>query len=191
MLAEREELAMQCQELEARGLEVERRTRALNLNAVRDAESKSAAPSARSSRTRFFSQEQAAVMPKHASPQVASQRPLPLKQGLPSGIKVTSTVTAKTVKPHPASPQDGTGQDMKVMMQGIIRSSLTKYGVTPKTTPRQPQSQSIAADTESPQVVELSEGGLSDSKQEGPNLGTPELDQLRVCFGDPLTRTRS
>ena len=39
-----EQLAMQCQELEARELEVERRTRALNLNAVRDAETNSAPP---------------------------------------------------------------------------------------------------------------------------------------------------
>ena len=39
-----EELAMQRQELEARELEVEWRTRAPNLNAVRDAETKSAAP---------------------------------------------------------------------------------------------------------------------------------------------------
>ena len=36
MQAEREELTMQHQELEAKELEVERRTRALNLNAVRD-----------------------------------------------------------------------------------------------------------------------------------------------------------
>ena len=51
--AEREQLAMQHQELEARELEVERRTRALKLNAVRDAEIKSAAPSVRSSGTYF------------------------------------------------------------------------------------------------------------------------------------------
>ena len=57
---------MQCQELEARELEVERRTRALNLNAVRDAESKSAAPSIRSSRTRI-SQKQAHIKPRCAS----------------------------------------------------------------------------------------------------------------------------
>ena len=48
--SERELLAMQRQELEARELEVERRTRALNLNAIRDAETRSAAPSVRSSR---------------------------------------------------------------------------------------------------------------------------------------------
>ena len=58
--AEHEELAMQHQELEARELEVERRTRALNLNAVRDAETKSAAPSVRSSRT-CTSHEQAPI----------------------------------------------------------------------------------------------------------------------------------
>ena len=99
---------MQRQELEARELEVEQRTRALNLNAVRDAETKSAAPSVRSSWT-HISQEQASIKQKRASSQAVSQRFLPLKQGPPSGIKVTGTVTTKTVKPPPASPQDGTG----------------------------------------------------------------------------------
>ena len=50
---EREEVAVQRQDLEARELEAERRTRALNLNAVRDAETKSPAPSNRSSWTRI------------------------------------------------------------------------------------------------------------------------------------------
>ena len=44
-------LALQSQELEARELEVERRTRSLNQDAVKGAETKSAAPSVRSSRT--------------------------------------------------------------------------------------------------------------------------------------------
>ena len=96
--AECEKLAMHRQDLEARELEVERRTRALNLNAVRGAETKSAAPSARSSKTHIC-HKQAPVMPKRAISQVTSQRSLPLEQGLTSGIKVTSTVIAKTVKP--------------------------------------------------------------------------------------------
>ena len=42
--------------------------------------------------------EQAPIKPKRASSQAASQRSLPLKQSLSPGIKVTSTVTTKTVK---------------------------------------------------------------------------------------------
>ena len=148
--------------MEAKELEVERRTRALNLNAVRDD-----APSVRSSQTRI-SQEQVSIKLKHASSQATSQRSLPLKQGLPSGTKVTSTVTTKIVKSPPASPQDGTGQDMKAMMQDKIRSSLTEYMVIPDASPTQSQSQSITLDKETPQVIDLSEGGLSDSEQEGP-----------------------
>ena len=44
MQAKREELARQRHDLEARELEVERITRALNLNAFRDAEAKSVPP---------------------------------------------------------------------------------------------------------------------------------------------------
>ena len=138
--SEREQLSMQSQELEARELEVKRRTRALNLNAVRDAEIKSTGPSVRSSRHILLNQEQAPIRPKRASSQVAFQISLPLKKGFPSGIKVTSTVTTETVKPPPASPrseQDGTGQaqDFKAMMQDMIRSSLTEFGVIPKANP--------------------------------------------------------
>ena len=110
--SEHELFAIQREDLEARELEVERRTRALNLNAVRDAEIRPAAPSLRSSQTRT-SQEQAPIKPKHANSHAASQRSLPLKKGYPSGIKVTSTVTIKTEKPLSASPrreQDKTGQ---------------------------------------------------------------------------------
>ena len=57
MQAEREKLARQRHDLEARELEVEWITRALNLNAVIDAKAKSAAPMAESSRT--CTQEQA------------------------------------------------------------------------------------------------------------------------------------
>ena len=112
--SECEQLAMQHQELEASELEVERRTRALNLNAVRDAEIGSAAPS--------------------------SQRSLPLKRGSLRGINVTSTVTTKTVKPLPACPRveqakTGQAQDLKDMMQHMIKSSLTDFGVIPEADP--------------------------------------------------------
>ena len=63
-------------------------------------------------------------------------------------------------------------------MQDMIRSSLTEYGVVPKASPA--QSQSIVVDTETPQVVDLSERNISDSGQEGPDLGTSELDQLML-----------
>ena len=153
--AECEQLAMQRQELEARELKGERRTRDLILKAVREAETKSAAPSVRSSRT-HTSQEEAPIKPKRASSPVAYQRSLPLEQGFPSGIKVTSTVTTKTVKPPPASPrseQDGTGQDLTAMMQDIIRPSLTEFGVISKANPS--QSQSLTVDKETPQVTDF------------------------------------
>ena len=74
--SEHELLAMQRQDLEARELEVERRTRALNLNAVGDAETRSAAPSVRGSQA-HTTQEQAPSIPKRASSQTASQTPFP------------------------------------------------------------------------------------------------------------------
>ena len=101
---------------------------------------------------------------------------MPLKQGLPSGIKVTSTVTTKTVKLPPASPQDETGHYIKAMMKDMIRSTLTEFGVIPKANPPQSQShsQSLTVNKETPQVIHLSEGELSDSEQEGPESETPE-----------------
>ena len=67
MQAEREELARQHHDLEARELDVEWRNRALNLNAVRDAR---VAPVAGSSHSR--AREQAPWKPKRSSSQVAS-----------------------------------------------------------------------------------------------------------------------
>ena len=99
--------------MEDRELEVERRTRAINLNAVRNAETRSAVPSVRSKRT-HTTREQGLVKPHH-------EDPFPSKRVSPLGIKVSSTVTTKTVKQPPASPrreQDKTGQaqDLKAMM---------------------------------------------------------------------------
>ena len=90
------------------------------------------------------------------------------------------------VKPAPASPQDRTGQDMKAMMQDMIRSSLTEFGVIPKDNPTQSQAQSITVDPESPQIVDLSEGEISDSEQEGPDSGIPELAHLMLTVGEQL-----
>ena len=81
---------------------------------------------------------------------------------------VISIVTTKTVKTPPASPQDGAGQDVKAVMQDMIRS-LTEYGVIPKASPT--QSQYIAVDKETPQVVDISKGELSDCEQEVPVQG--------------------
>ena len=73
---------------------------------------------------------------------------------------------------------------MKAMMQDMIRSSLTEYVVIPKAGPTQSQSQSIAVDKETPQVVDLSEGELSDSEQKGSR--TPELDQLMLTAEEQM-----
>ena len=61
--SEREQLAIQRQELEVKELEVKRRTQALNLNTIRDAETRSAAPFVRSSWIRP-SEEQTPIKPK-------------------------------------------------------------------------------------------------------------------------------
>ena len=126
--AECEELARQHHDLEAREPEVEWRTRAINLNAVEMPKLR-LLPPWRKAAIRIL-REQAPVKPKHVISNVTSQRSLVP----PSGVKVTSTITTKTVKPPHASPQDGTGQDMKAMVQDMIRSSLTKSGVIPKET---------------------------------------------------------
>ena len=62
------------------------------------------------------------------SSQVTSRRSLNPTRALSSGIKATSTVTTKIVKPGPlnASPQDGTMQDLKAVVQDMVRSSLTQ-----------------------------------------------------------------
>ena len=78
------------------------------------------------------------------------------------------------------------GQDTKAMVQDMIRSSLTQFGVIPKETPPQTQAQSITVDLESPQIVELSEGEISDSEQEDPDSRTPELDQLMLTAKEQL-----
>ena len=72
--------------MEARELEIERRTRALNLNAVRDAETKSAAPSVRSSMT-HTSQEQARIKQSVLVLKPHLKDPLALKIDSPQGSR--------------------------------------------------------------------------------------------------------
>ena len=74
---------------------------------------------------------------------------------------------------------------MRTMMQDMIRSYLTKCGVIPKASPT--QSQSIKVDKSTPQVVDLSEGELSELEQEGPESETPELDELMLATSQNLS----
>ena len=80
------------------------------------------------------------------------------------------------MKPPPAIPQDRTGQDMKAMVQDMIRSSLIQLGVISKETLTQSKVQPIVVHLESPHIVNHLEGEISDSEQEGPDSGTYELD---------------
>ena len=120
-----------------------------------------AAPLAGSSHS--LKQEQAPLKARCASSQVTPQRSWTPTQAPPSRIKVTSTVTTKTVKTLPASPQDGTGQDVKAMVQDMVNSSLPQLGVILQETPTQLQSQTSTVDPESSQLVDTSEGEFSDS----------------------------
>ena len=62
------------------------------------------------------------------------------------------------------------------MMKDMSRSFLTEFGVIPKANSLQSQSNSM--DKEPPQVIDSSEGDIFYSEQEGPESGTPELEQL-------------
>ena len=87
MQAEYKELAMQRQELEARGLEVERRTRALNLNAVRDAENRSAATSVRISRTHIHLRNRHPLNQSMLVPKSHLKDPCPLNRASTRGSR--------------------------------------------------------------------------------------------------------
>ena len=102
---------------------------------------------------------------RRASSQVASQRSLTPSGDPPSGIEVISTGTTKTVMPFPAtSPQDGTSQDVKAMVQDMVKSSLTQLGVIPQDTPTQSQSQYCGSGPS--QIEDISEGEIFNSDQE-------------------------
>ena len=62
-------------------------------------------------------------VPRRASSQIASKR-----SQTPSGIEV-STGIVQTVAPPPVSSQDGTNQEVKAMVQDIVKSCLTQLGV--------------------------------------------------------------
>ena len=67
----------------------------------------------------------------------------------------------------------------------MIKSSLTEFGVIPQANP--PQSVPVYYSyKECPQVIDLSEGELSDSEKEGSDLGTPELDQLMLTVEEQI-----
>ena len=131
-------------------------------NTVRDARVTAAASVAGSSHSR--TREQAPLKPRRASSLTPTWAP-------PSGIKVTNTVTTKTVKPLPASPQDRTSQDVKAMVQDMVKSSQTQLGVIPQETPTRPQAQSSTTDPESPQLADSSGGENSDSDGRALTLG--------------------
>ena len=91
-------------------------TRNRNLNAVRDARVTTATSAAGSRHS--HKKEQA---PRHASSQIASQRSLTPSRAPPLGIEVISTGITQTVAPPPVSSQDGTSQNVKAMVQGIVK----------------------------------------------------------------------
>ena len=122
------------QDIEARELEVQRMTRTRNLNAVRDARVTTATSVAGSRHSRKKEQS-----PRQASSQTASQRSQTPSGAPPSGIEVISTCITQTVVPPPVSSQDGANQEMKAMVQNIVKSSRTQLGVIPQDTPTQSQ----------------------------------------------------
>ena len=64
------------------------------------------------------------------------------------------------------------------MVQDLVKSSLTQFGVIPKETPNQSQAQSDTVDLETPQVEHIScEGEIFDSDQED-HSGTLDLNEL-------------
>ena len=75
----------------------------------------------------------------------------------------------------PTSSQAGASQNVKAMVQDLVRSSLTQFGVIPKEAPDQFQAQSDTVDPETAQVEDISsEGEVFDSDQEDQS-GTNEL----------------
>ena len=98
------------------------------LNAVRDARVRSAT-SVRGSKC-THGKEQA---PECASSHLASQQ-----SQTPSGIEVIGAGVSHTVAPL-TSNQDGASQNMETMVHGLVKSSLTQFGVIPQGTPDQSQ----------------------------------------------------
>ena len=117
-------------------------SRTHNLNAVRDARVRSPTSVRGSKRTRRKEQP-----PERAGSQLASQRSQTPLGAPPSGIKVISTGVSQTVAP-PTTSQVGLARINETMVQGLVKSSLTKFGVIPQETPDQTQAQSDTVDPE-------------------------------------------
>ena len=73
---------------------------------------------------------------KHLGMLVPRLHPREPRPPPPSGIQV-STGIAQTVAPCPVSSQDGAKQEVKAMVQDIVKSSLTQLGVIPQDVPTQ------------------------------------------------------
>ena len=78
----------------------------------------------------------------------------------------------------PTPSQDGASQTMETVMQGLVKSSLTQFGVIPQESPDQSQAQSDTREPEPPQTGDISsEGDIPDSDQKD-RSGTPILEEL-------------
>ena len=66
--------------------------------------------------------------PRRASSWIASQRSQTPSGAPPSGIEVIRTGITQTVAPPPVSSQDGASQEVKAVVQDIVKSSLTQLG---------------------------------------------------------------
>ena len=74
---------------------------------------------------------------KHLGVLVPRLHPKEPRPPPPSGIEV-STGIAQTVAPCFVSSQDGAKQEVKAMVQDIVKSSLTQLGVILQDVPTQP-----------------------------------------------------
>ena len=138
--------------------------------------------------------------PRGASSQIASKRSQTPSVDHPTGIEV-STGIAQTVAPSPVSSQGGASQEVKAMVQDIVKSSLTQLGVILQDVPTQSQAQSSNEEPEHPQTEDISsDGEFSDSDQEDTHSGTPALNQLLIMveeqadydfFPSPVEKTRA
>ena len=142
-------------------------TRNRHLNAVTDARVTTATSVAGSRHSRKKKQA-----PTRASSQIASYRSQTPSGAPPSGIEVISTGITQTVAPPPVSSQDGANQEVKAMVQNIVKSSLVQLGVIPQDTPTRPRAQSSKMEPEPPRIEDISsEAEISNSDQEDPTLG--------------------
>ena len=75
----------------------------------------------------------------------------------------------------------GLALNVEAMVQDLVKSSMTQFGVIPKETPDQSQAQSDTVDPETPQVEYISsEGEIFYSDQEDQS-GTPVHNELLMA----------